>query len=111
MIDWRRLTVITFQLAPSVEPTAHATITNGHHDNTPTTSDIAALEPRVIAKQVPLPNRFDIHGAMLLPIAAPTAKPNPMIVKTNGPTLRISCANSTNTDPLRADARFMNPRM
>ena len=34
-----------------------------------------------------------------------------MIVNTNGPTWRTSCANSTKTEPLSVDARFMNPRM
>ncbi len=64
-----------------------------------------------MARHVPLPSRFDIHGATVPPIAAPAAKPNPMIVKTKGPMSRTSWAKSTNTDPLSVDARFMNPRM
>ena len=63
MIDWRRLTVITFHVAPRVAPMVHRIITTGHHDDRPTRIDVAALEPSVIARHVPLPNRFDIHGA------------------------------------------------
>src|SRR6187200_2246710 len=111
MIDCRRLTVITFHVAPRLDPINQATITSGHHDNTPTNSDVAALEPRVSAKQVPLPSRFDSHGARLLPIAPPAAKPNPMIVNTSGPMLRISWAKRTSTEPLSVDAMFINPRM
>jgi hypothetical protein len=111
MIDWRRLTVITFHVAPSVVPIAHSNITTGHHDDSPTSTDVAALDPSVIARHVPLPSRFDIQGARLLPIAAPPAMPNPMIVNTNGPTLRISWANRTSTAPLSVDARFIRPRM
>ena len=64
-----------------------------------------------MARQVPLPSRFDIHGATLLPMAKPAANPNPMTVKTSGPMPRTSWAKSTSTEPLRVDAKFINPRM
>ncbi len=63
MIVWRKLTVITFHVLPSKVPTANNTATRGHHDDSPTNNCITAMDPRVIDRQVPLPNFFDIHGA------------------------------------------------
>src|SRR4051812_3646481 len=89
MIAWRRLTVMTFHVAPSAATTAKSTITIGHHDDNPTNSETSALEPSVIARHVPLPSRFDIRGARLLPSAPPAASPKPMIVNSSGPIFRI----------------------
>src|SRR5512132_1774923 len=61
MIDCRKLTVITFHVAPRVAPMPYRTITIPQCDDSPTRKETTALEPSVIARQVPLPRRFDIH--------------------------------------------------
>ena len=112
MIDWRRLTVITFHVAPRLEPIDQATITSGHHDDTPTTSDVAALEPRVIARQVPLPSRFDSHGARLLPIDATGGEAEAHDREHQRTDVRGSPGRRAPApQPLSADARFIRPRM
>ena len=64
MIDWRRLTVITFHVEPNKTPTASNAPVSGHHELSPTANCTTAEEPNVNARQVPLPRFLDNHGAV-----------------------------------------------
>lgn len=59
MMVCRRLTVITFHVEPSSVPTANSTAVSGHHEDSPTSTLTSAPDPRVSARQVPLPSVRD----------------------------------------------------
>ena len=54
------------------------TITTGHHDDSPTTNAVHRARPRVIARHVPLPKRFDSRRRRLPPMTRSdrTAEPD-----------------------------------
>ena len=63
MIDWRRLTVMTFQPDVSSAPMPVKTMTNDHDELSPTAVDTTTGVPSAIARHVPLPRRRDAAGA------------------------------------------------
>ena len=63
MIDWRKLTVITFHDEPINIRTANSRAVSGHHELKPTEISTTADDPRVSARHVPLPSFLDSHGA------------------------------------------------
>src|SRR3990170_6775632 len=95
MIDWRRLTVITFHSTATNVLIANMMATAGTLETSPITADVTAPPTSVTHSDGPEPSRLAIHDAVHPPTMPPTA---PAIVSTANSVVdvpRTSCANST----------------
>src|SRR5918993_675860 len=95
MIDWRRLTVITFHSVPTPTSMANSNQTAGHHVINPITNVVTPLVISTSQSEGPVPSRREIDDAVQPPITPPTAPPVVSTAKAVGPVSSTSWPNST----------------